>query len=57
MLGKSAAIVGPVLVGVVNLTTGNPRMGLLSIILLFVVGMWFFWKVEDPETNGPLNES
>ena len=57
MLGKSAAIVGPVLVGVVNVTTGNPRMGLLSIILLFVVGMWFFWKVEDPETNGPLNES
>ena len=49
MLGKSAAIVGPVLVGVVNVATGNPRIGLLSIILLFLVGMLFLWKVEDPE--------
>ncbi len=49
MLGKSAAIVGPVLVGVVNVTTGNPRIGLLSIISLFVIGMLFLWKVGDTE--------
>jgi len=57
MLGKSAAIVGPVLVGLVNLTTGNPRIGLLSIISLFLIGMWFLWKVEEPSVSGPLNES
>lgn len=47
MLGKSAAIVGPLLVGLVNLATGNPRIGLLSIISLFLIGMWFLRKVED----------
>ncbi len=50
MLGKSAAIIGPVLVGVINVATGNPRIGLLSIISLFVIGMWFLYKVEDPDT-------
>ena len=53
MLGKSAAIVGPALVGVVNALSGNPRIGLLSIILLFVVGMWFLWKVEEPSSEEP----
>jgi len=49
MLGKSAAIIGPILVGVVNVTTGNPRIGLLSIILLFIIGMLFLSKVKEPE--------
>jgi len=49
MIGKSAAVIGPVLVGVVNVTTGNPRIGLFSIIALFVIGMVFLLKVEDPE--------
>ena len=57
MLGKSAAIVGPLLVGVVNVATGNPRIGLLSIITLFVIGMWFLWKVEEPNKNNSLNEN
>lgn len=49
MLGKSAAVIGPLLVGVVNVATGNPRIGLISIISLFVIGMWFLYKVEDPD--------
>lgn len=49
MLGKSAAIIGPVLVGIVNVATGNPRIGIVSIISLFVIGMWFLYKVEDPD--------
>lgn len=57
MLGKSAAIVGPVLVGVVNVLTGNPRIGLLSIITLFVVGMWFLRKVDEPDPNTLINEN
>jgi len=48
MLGKAAAVVGPVLVGVVAATTESSRLGLLSIIILFLAGMWFLAKVEEP---------
>ena len=47
MLGKAAAVLGPVLVGVVAASTGNSRIGLVSIILLFLVGMWFLRQVDD----------
>ncbi|MFK8080507.1 MAG: MFS transporter [Granulosicoccus sp.] len=47
MLGKAAAVLGPLLVGVVAATTGNSRIGLLSILVLFIAGMWFLRKVED----------
>ncbi|MBX2886689.1 MAG: MFS transporter [Granulosicoccus sp.] len=47
MLGKAAAVLGPLLVGVVAATTGNSRIGLLSILLLFLSGMWFLRKVDD----------
>ncbi|MFK7995241.1 MAG: MFS transporter [Granulosicoccus sp.] len=54
MLGKAAAVLGPLLVGVVAATTENSRIGLLSILLLFLSGMWFLRKVDDslpPATN------
>ncbi|HEC14033.1 MAG TPA: MFS transporter, partial [Acidiferrobacteraceae bacterium] len=35
MLGKFAAVLGPLLVGGVSLVTGNPRYSILSILLLF----------------------
>ncbi|NOZ11518.1 MAG: MFS transporter [Gammaproteobacteria bacterium] len=35
MLGKFAAVLGPLLVGGVSLLTGNPRYSILSILLLF----------------------
>jgi UMF1 family MFS transporter len=38
MLGKFAAILGPILMGAVALWTGNPRFGILAIIPLFVFG-------------------
>ncbi len=38
MLGKFAAILGPLMVGSVGLATGNPRIGLLSLLLLFLAG-------------------
>lgn len=47
MLGKAAAVLGPLLVGIVAATTGNSRIGLLSILILFVSGMWFLRKVDD----------
>ncbi|MFT5893998.1 MAG: UMF1 family MFS transporter [bacterium] len=51
MIGKSAAVLGPLLVGVVAATTNNSRIGLLSILLLFLSGMWFLRKVEEPHTS------
>lgn len=53
MIGKSAAVIGPLLVGVVAATTNNSRIGLLSILLLFLSGMWFLRKVKEP-TSGSL---
>lgn len=47
MLGKAAAVLGPLMVGVVAATTGNSRLGLLSILVLFLLGMWFLRKVDD----------
>lgn len=49
MLGKSAAVLGPVLVGVVAATTGSPRIGILSIIFLFAGGMFFLARVHEPK--------
>lgn len=48
MLGKSAAVVGPVLVGVVGLQTGSTRIGIVSILLLFIIGMVFLKFVKEP---------
>ncbi len=38
MLGKFAALIGPFLVGAVGLLTGEPRLGILSVVVLFVAG-------------------
>jgi MFS transporter, UMF1 family len=38
MLGKFAAIIGPVMMGWVGLLTGNPRAGIMSLLVLFGVG-------------------
>lgn len=51
MLGKAAAVLGPLLVGVVAATTGNSRIGILSILLLFLLGMWFLRQVDDSHVN------
>lgn len=50
MMGKAAAVVGPVMVGAVSATTGNPRLGLISILILFFLGMLFLRRVEEPDT-------
>ena len=49
MLGKSAAIIGPILMGSVALVTGSHRMSILSLLILFVLGLWLLSRVEVPE--------
>jgi len=50
MLGKFAVIIGPILMSGVGLLTGNPRMGILSLILLFGLGAILLWRVRIPRT-------
>jgi UMF1 family MFS transporter len=45
MLGEFAAIIGPLLIGVVSVTTGSPRLSILSVILLFGVGAFLLTRV------------
>lgn len=47
MLGKFASIIGPFLVGAVTLVTGSHRVGILSLVLLFLVGGILLYKVDE----------
>ena len=57
MLGKFAAVFGPVLMGSVTLVLSNvvedevkaARFGLLSIMILFILGAYVFSKVDIKE--------
>lgn len=49
MLGKFAAIIGPPLMGYIGLMTGNPRMGILSLVILFLFGAFILTKVDLDE--------
>ena len=48
MLGKFAAILGPLMVGIVGMLTDNSRLAILSISILFVAGgvLLYFVNVE-----------
>jgi UMF1 family MFS transporter len=46
MLGKFAAVIGPVLMGWVTLATGSVRFGILSILILFIIGAILLSKVD-----------
>jgi UMF1 family MFS transporter len=45
LMGKAAAILGPLLTGIVALTTGNSRLAIVSIAILFVIGAVFLTRV------------
>jgi UMF1 family MFS transporter len=46
MLGKFAAIIGPVMIGWVGVISGNPRTGILSLLILFIAGGVILMKVK-----------
>ena len=48
MVGKFSAIIGPVLAGYVALTFNSQRVGILSILLLFIAGLIFLSRVSAP---------
>lgn len=51
MLGKFAAIIGPFLVGIVTLITGDQRYGIISLVILFAVGFILLRKVDEKEAE------
>ncbi len=50
IVGRSASVVGPLLVAFVTYLTKDARLGLLSIVLLFILGAYFLLKtrLNDP---------
>jgi MFS transporter, UMF1 family len=54
LIGKFAAIVGPLLMGGVALATGNSRVAILSLVVLFAAGGVLLWLVPASEASvGP----
>ena len=49
MLGKFSAVLGPILLGAVTLMTGSVRIGLLSIVGLFIGGGLVLYRVDFEE--------
>jgi UMF1 family MFS transporter len=47
IFGKVSSIFGPLLMGIVVMMTGETRYGILSLIILFLLGAFFFLKVKD----------
>ncbi len=51
MMGKSAAILGPLIVGGVSVLTQSHRIGMLSVIILFVIGGVLFYFVNHKQDS------
>jgi UMF1 family MFS transporter len=45
MLAKFAAVLGPLVMGVVAITTGNQRLSIVALTLFFVIGAWLLSRV------------
>ncbi len=46
MLGKFATVIGPLLMGSITILTGSTRIGILSILILFISGGIMLWRVD-----------
>ncbi|MEJ2390032.1 MAG: MFS transporter [Gammaproteobacteria bacterium] len=56
MLGKMAAVLGPLLMAIVSQVTGSARLSILSIIVLFVLGGLLLLFVNEAEGRRMLKE-
>jgi MFS transporter, UMF1 family len=46
MLGKFAAIIGPIMMGWTGRLSGSPRIGILSLLILFIGGAVLLMMVK-----------
>lgn len=56
MLGKFAAVLGPIMMGVVSLLTQSPRLSILSISFLFIAGGILLYYVDEEKAKNMLAE-
>ena len=49
LVGKSAVLIGPLLVSWVAYIFNNPRFGILSLLILFIPGLIVLWMIPDKE--------
>ena len=56
MCGKSAAILGPFIMGWVSVWTNDPRYSILSIAFLFIIGAILLYRVDTANTHHNNNE-
>ncbi len=47
--GKSSAIIGPLVFGMISYISGNQRLAIISIAFFFIVGILILAKVKDPK--------
>lgn len=53
--GKSSAVVGPLVFGLVSYLSGNQRYAIISIAFFFIVGFLILTKVQDPTIRKSTN--
>jgi MFS transporter, UMF1 family len=51
--GKSSAVIGPMVFGLISYISGNQRLAIISIGFFFVIGMLILTKVKDPSVVVP----
>jgi UMF1 family MFS transporter len=49
--GKSSAIVGPLVFGMVSFISGSQRLAIISLAFFFIVGLIILTKVKDPKVE------
>lgn len=49
--GKSSAVIGPLVFGLVSFLSGNQRLAIISIAFFFIVGLLILTKVKDPKLS------
>jgi len=49
--GKSSAVIGPLVFGLVSFISGDQRLAIISIAFFFIIGLLILTKVKDPKIN------
>jgi UMF1 family MFS transporter len=49
--GKSSAVIGPLVFGLVSYLSGSQRVAIISIAFFFIVGLLILTKVKDPKIS------
>ena len=49
--GKVTSFIGPVLFGTISFIFSSPKLGMASLLILFVIGFFILLKVENDQTS------